>query len=95
MTKYFRTVANWYDMPKLRGSKDWGDQLALNVYCHSQPEVWHEIPESWNYCLCWRNRKTMYRREDGRYIDVRGVPINVVHGNANTLAAASFRRNTL
>jgi hypothetical protein len=94
MTKYFRTVANWYDTPKLHGSKDWGDQLALNVYCHSDPDCWQEIPESWNYCLCRRNRKTMYRREDGSYIDVRGVPIHVVHGNANTLGAAALRRKT-
>jgi hypothetical protein len=94
MTKYFRTVANWYDKPTLCGSKDWGDQLALNVYCHSDPESWQEISESWNYCLCRRNRTTMYRREDGRYIDVRGVPIKVVHGNANSLSAAALRRKT-
>jgi hypothetical protein len=95
ISKYFRTVANWYDSPKLGGSKCWGDQLALNVYCHSQPDAWQEIPESWNYCLCLRDRKTMYRREDGRYIDVRGVAVNVVQGNANTLSAAAFRRKVL
>ena len=94
LSKYFRTVANWYDSPKLGGSKCWGDQLALNVYCHSHPDAWQEIPESWNYCLCLRDRKTMYRREDGRYIDVRGAAVNVVHGNANTLGAAAVRRKT-
>jgi hypothetical protein len=94
MTRYFRTVANWYDIPKLGGSWDWGDQLALNVYCHSRPDEWHEIPEGWNYCLCRRNRKSVYRRENGRYVDVRGVPVHVVHGNANSLGAAAFRRAT-
>jgi hypothetical protein len=76
----------------LAGSGDPGDQMALNVYCHSRPEAWHEIPESWNYCLWGRSRKTSYRREDGRYDDVRGVPIHVLHGNARTLDAVPFRR---
>jgi hypothetical protein len=92
LATYFHTVANWYDTPKLAGSRDWGDQLALNVYCHSRPEAWHEIPESWNYCLWRRNRKACHRREDGQYVDVRGVPIHVVHGNAHTLDVAPFRR---
>jgi hypothetical protein len=94
LAKYFQTVSNWYDSPKLAGSIDWGDQLALNVYCHSLPEVWQEIPESWNYCLWGRNRKTCHRRGDGRYVDVRGVPIHVVHGNAQTLDWPPLPRET-
>ena len=95
MSKYFRTVQNWYDVPTLKGSADWGDQLALNLYCHSDPERWHEVSEGWNYCLCLRNPKTVYRRENGRYIDVRGVPVHVVHGNAHSLSVAPFRRQPL
>jgi hypothetical protein len=92
LMKYFRTVQNWYDSPRLAGSINKGDQLALNVYCHSHPELWHEVPAGWNFCLCRRTPKTVYRREDGRYVDVRGVPVYVVHGNAKKLNAVAFRR---
>lgn len=93
MARYFQTVADWYDTPRLSGSYDWGDQMALNLYCHSNPLAWHEIPEGWNYCLWRRDRNMCYRRDDGRYVDVRGLPIQVVHGNARTLAARSFRHS--
>ena len=92
---YFHTVADWYDTPVLNGSGDWGDQLALNLYCHSDPQRWHQVAEGWNYCLCLRNRKTVYRGEDGRFIDRRGVAVHVVHGNASTLNSIPFRRQTL
>lgn len=91
LTKYFEIAAQLYDTPKLAGCGDLTDQLALNLLCHSRPEAWQEIPESWNYCL-W-GRKTCYRREDGRYVDARGVPIHIVHGNAHTLDAVPVRRN--
>ena len=90
LTTYFEMAARWYDTAKLSGTTDPGDQLALNLYCHSHSDAWHEIPESWNYCL-W-GRKTCYRRDDGRYIDSRGVPIHVVHGNAHSLDAVPVRR---
>jgi GT2 family glycosyltransferase/tetratricopeptide (TPR) repeat protein/2-polyprenyl-3-methyl-5-hydroxy-6-metoxy-1,4-benzoquinol methylase len=86
LAKYFETAAKWYSSPKLAGTTDPCDQTALNLFCHSRPEAWHEISDSWNYCL-W-GRITCYRREDGRYVDVLGVPIHVVHGNAHTLDLA-------
>jgi hypothetical protein len=95
LLRYFRTVENWYDSPRLAGSSNRGDQLALNVYCHSNPDVWHEAPEGWNYCLCRRDPKSVYRREDGRYVDVRGVPIYVVHGNGGNLHRVSNRRRKI
>ena len=90
LTSYFETVAHWYQTSKLGGSADPGDQLALNLYCHSRPEVWHRIPESWNYCLWGRRPQAFYRCTNGQYIDRRGVPIYVVHGNAQTLKAPQF-----
>jgi hypothetical protein len=92
LLQYFGTVADWYDKPLLAGANNKGDQLALNVYCHTNPDVWQEIPESWNYCLCRRNPKLVYRREDGRYVDVRGVPIYAIHGNGGTLPSVRIRR---
>ena len=91
LSECFETTEHWYNTPKLAGSGDPGDQLALNVYCHSHPEVWREISESWNYCLWGRNRKTYYRKEDGRFVDARGLPIHVVHGYAQTLHSVSIR----
>ena len=92
LLKYFRTVANWYDSPRLAGSQNKGDQLALNVYCHSHPEAWHEVAESWNYCLCRRDLTTVFRGGNGKYVDVRGVPIYVVHGNGQKLNTVTIRR---
>jgi hypothetical protein len=92
LIKYFDTVAHWYDTPKLGGSWDPGDQMALNLYCRSNLEDWRQIPESWNYCLCGRNRKTFRCFKDGRFVDVRGVPIYVVHGNARTLSTRQLIR---
>jgi hypothetical protein len=92
LTEYFETTAKWYDSPKLAGSVDPGDQMALNLYCHSRPDVWREIPESWNYCLWGRDRNMYYRDENGKYVDVRGVPICIVHGNAQTFKTVPLRR---
>ena len=85
LTKYFETAAQWYATPKLAGTGDPGDQLALNVYCHSHSDAWQEISETWNYCLWGRRPGTFHCGADGRFIDVRGVPIHVVHGDAQTL----------
>jgi hypothetical protein len=85
LLKYCRIVAGWYQSDKLVGTSNPGDQMALNIYCHSQPEVWKEAPEGWNYCLCRRKRETFYRDKNGRFVDLRGRPIYVVHGNAHTL----------
>jgi len=78
--------------PSLRGTRDWGDQLAFNLYCHANPESWQEVGEEWNYCLCGRAKGEVYRREDGRFISRSGKPIYVVHGNAQTLARIPRQR---
>jgi hypothetical protein len=92
LTRYFRAVTDWYRIPKLGGTLDWGDQLALNVYCHSHPEAWEEVSQSWNYCLWKRRRQAYYQRYDGLYVDAEGLPIHVVHGNAGTLNARPLSR---
>jgi hypothetical protein len=92
LLKYFSTVADWYRGPELAGSSDPGDQVALNLYCHSNPESWLEVPETWNYCLARRNLRFLYRDQDGRYVDIRGTPIYAVHGNAGTLNSVPVRR---
>lgn len=92
LLNYWRTSANWYDSPVLRGSICWGDQMAFNIYCYSNPEAWQEIDEGWNYCLKDRSRSEVYLSENGQYVDSRGTPIQVVHGNAGTLKTVAVRR---
>jgi hypothetical protein len=91
LTAYFDAVSSWYDDPKLGGSTDPGDQLALNVYCHSRPGRWREVSDQWNYCLWGRDPDAWRRRKGGQIVDVRGVPIAVVHGNAGTMPRAPRR----
>jgi len=93
LAQYYRTVAGWYETPRLAGSSDWGDQLALNVYCHSNPALWHEVSEGWNYCLLGRDHKSYVHCADGRYVDLRGLPVHVVHGNARTLHSRTYRHS--
>jgi len=91
LLKYFRTVAPWYGSTRLAGTSNPGDQMALNLYCHSHPEAWTEVPQGWNYCLIFRDMKTVYRDRKGRYVDVGGLPIYAVHGNGHTLHSVPLR----
>lgn len=70
----------------LRGTRDWGDQVVFNLYCHANPESWQEVGEEWNYCLYNRPTGEVYRCRDGRFVSRVGKPIYVTHGNAGTLA---------
>jgi hypothetical protein len=69
----------------LRGVDYWGDQVAMNYHVHSDPTVWREIAEGWNYCIIFRDRRSYRIRPDGRVESRDGVPVNVVHGNGRTL----------
>jgi len=70
---------------ELAGSKDWGDQMALNLYCHLDPSRWHEAAEGWNYCAHDRARGEVQVHADGVVRSRRRVAIHVVHGNAHSL----------
>ena len=76
----------------LRGVLHWGDQVAMNYYLHTNPAVWREVPEGWNYCMVCRDPSTYRIRPDGRLETRAGTPVQVVHGNGLTLApwALSF-----
>jgi hypothetical protein len=69
----------------LRGVGNWGDQPAMNLYCHAHPERWKAIHSGWNYTLAgedpWKYQVAM----DGRTKRVDGEPVHVVHGNAGSL----------
>ncbi len=69
---------------ELLGSTDWGDQTAMNLYCHGEAGPWLEIPRGWNYCLFGLSPQDYRVRPDGRYESLDGLSVHVVHGNASS-----------
>jgi hypothetical protein len=90
---YLREADRLLHSPALQGTTDWGDQMALNLYCHTRPERWTEAPEGWNYTLYQRQNGEYRLDANGRFVSKRGDPIAVVHGNARTLKAYSLSRH--
>ena len=84
MLRYLEEAEHLRASSAIRGSLDWGDQTALNLYCHGDPARWHEVPEGWNYCLYQRSRREYRVRTDGRVESTAGVPIHVAHGNGSS-----------
>jgi hypothetical protein len=82
---YLREAHRLRHSPALHGTSDWGDQTALNLYCHLNPDAWHEVEEGWNYCAHDRRPGELCLHTDGRLVSSRGTPIHVVHGNAHSL----------
>ncbi|MGP0068636.1 MAG: glycosyltransferase family 2 protein [Isosphaeraceae bacterium] len=70
----------------IKGTRDWGDQTAMNVYCHANPDAWHEVPDEWNFCLAMRDPRTYRMRPDGRIERPGGDPVQVIHATGGTLA---------
>jgi hypothetical protein len=68
----------------LRGTTG-GDQIAMNLHCHTTNGPWREVPERWNYCLNQRNRSLYSVRADGTIAASDGSPVHVVHGNGKSL----------
>jgi hypothetical protein len=84
MLAYLREAHRMRHSAELRGSTDWGDQMALNLYCHLEPARWLEIDEGWNYCTHDRTRGEVRVEPDGRVASRRGTQIHVTHGNAHS-----------
>jgi hypothetical protein len=85
MLTYLREAHRLRHSPALQGTSDWGDQTALNLYCHLHPEAWLEVEEGWNYCVHAREPGEVHVGVDGRLVSAWGTPIQVVHGNAHSL----------
>ncbi len=69
----------------LRGTSDWGDQTAMNLFCHTRDDFWQEVEEGWNYCLCGRRPNTYSITKKGLLVDHQGKSVYAVHGNAKTI----------
>lgn len=85
MHRYFQEAARLRSSAELRGTTDWGDQAAFNLYCHGDPQRWQEVPEGWNYCIHDRPVGEVRVSPHGRITCRQGTPIHVAHGNARSL----------
>ncbi len=84
MHHYLATAHRMLQGPELQGTTDWGDQMALNVYCHSDPTRWMQVDSQWNYCVHDRPPGEVYI--EGGVVKAVGKPeLTVVHGNARSL----------
>lgn len=92
MHQYFSEASRLRRSSDLLGTTDWGDQTALNLYCHSDRSRWQEIADGWNFCLHDRRRGEVHLTPHGKFTNVHGSPIHVVHGNARSLAKLAIVR---
>jgi hypothetical protein len=85
MLDYLREADRLLHSPALAGVGDWGDQPAMNLYCHANPDRWLLIDSCWNFALAGRPREQYRLGPDGRATRIDGGPVYVLHGNAATL----------
>ncbi|HWE40650.1 MAG TPA: glycosyltransferase [Isosphaeraceae bacterium] len=84
LVRYFEEADRLRHSPALYGTSDWGDQTALNLYCHADPSRWHEVSDAWNYCLYFRPRDAYRALPDGRLAATNGQAVVAVHGNGRS-----------
>lgn len=92
MQAYFTEATRLRASAELRGTTDWGDQSAMNLYCHSDENRWQEIPQGWNFCVHDRPRGAVHVTPDGRVVSHNQTPIHAVHGNARSLRKLAIIR---
>lgn len=90
MLRYLRGADALLHSTALHGSTDWGDQTAMNLYCHTNPDAWHEVPMDWNYCLVGLGPRDYRVRRDGQIERADGALARVVHGAGDTLGAMTL-----
>ena len=85
LLSYLREGDRLLNSHALLGVDDWGDQVALNVHCHSNPGCWKTIEPGWNYTLAGRETDEYRITLDGRAKRLAGGPVHVLHGNDRSL----------
>jgi hypothetical protein len=90
MLSYLRSAHQLRHSRDLQGTADWGDQTALNLYCHREPSRFLAVDDRWNYCLCGRRSGEVQLDSNGHFVRRNGHGISVVHGNARTLNRYAF-----
>lgn len=91
MLDYFSEAKRLRESEELRGTLDWGDQTALNLYCHSDVSRWKEVQEGWNFCVYGRTPGSVRVNGTGRVSCSGYDDIRVVHGNARSLDKLAIR----
>jgi hypothetical protein len=84
MLRYLKAGQALLQSTALRGVKHWGDQMAANLYCHSDPSRYLEVDDRWNYCLAARSTDEIRLLPEGRFVGPGKESIAVVHGNGGT-----------
>lgn len=79
MQRFLSEVCTLQESPVLQGA-ELVDQLAMNVYCHSDSDACVEIDSTWNYCLCNRELGGARFDKNGKYQDGESSR-KVLHGN--------------
>jgi hypothetical protein len=90
LLRYLREGDRLLNSPDLEGVGDWGDQPAMNLFCHTHPDAFQEIGMSWNFTLAGRNPREYTVDAHGRFHSTIGIPIHVVHGNAGSFRPREF-----
>lgn len=90
MANYFHSANRIRHSSDMHGSTDWGDQLAMNLHCHQNPDRWLQIPETWNFCTLDRPPGTVRVSSHGIVTCDGRTPI-CVHGNAKSLRQLALR----
>lgn len=85
MLDYLREGDRLLNSVALDGVGDWGDQPAMNLYCHENPERYIRTDAGWNFALAGRPRDQYWLSADGIATRTDGGPIHVLHGNAHSL----------
>jgi hypothetical protein len=85
MLRYLRAAHRIRHSKAMHGSVNRGDQTVLNLYCHSDPSRWREVPSGWNFCTFHRGPAEFQVLPNGRFRATDGSPIHVVHGNGRDL----------
>ena len=85
LLRYFREGDSLLNCPAIHGVGDWGDQVALNLYCHGNPGRWKTIDRGWNYSLAGREPDEYRVTLDGRAQRLDNGPVHVLHGNDQSL----------
>jgi len=87
LLSYLREGDHLLNSPALHGVGEWGDQVALNLYCycHANPGRWKTIDRGWNYSLAGREPEEFQIALDGRAKRLDDGPVHVLHGNARSL----------
>lgn len=90
MGSYFKAANRIRHSSDMQGSTDWGDQLAMNLYCHQHPDGWQQIPETWNFCTLDRPTGAVRISGDG-IVSCAGTTPICVHGNGKSLRQMALR----